>query len=156
MHSVIWCALNSCLVATNDGDLAAELRLTRNFGFADIDRVDALGTNAKMSEAHAAIGLANLNIIEATIDASRQCHDRYFNGLAGIPGLRLSRPDVGEVPNWHYVVAALDVDTFGLSRDILVAVFWFDVAAYVPRASAMRCSGGRRLPSRSIMRLQPR
>ncbi|MEO0809693.1 MAG: DegT/DnrJ/EryC1/StrS family aminotransferase [Pseudomonadota bacterium] len=71
MHSVIWYALNSCPVATNDGDLAAELRLTRNFGFADIDRVDALGTNAKMSEAHAAIGLANLNIIEATIDASR-------------------------------------------------------------------------------------
>ncbi len=47
-------------VATTDGRYADELRSLSNFGFLD-GRVRANGTNGKMSEYHAAVGLAALD-----------------------------------------------------------------------------------------------
>ena len=107
-------------VSTDDRGLAGELRLRRNFGFSGTDRVDVAGTNAKMSEAHAAMGLANLDALDDTLAANRRCHDAYADGLAGIAGLHLCRPAPGEVSNYHYVVAELDKAEFGLDRDDLV------------------------------------
>ena len=112
------------LVSTDDADLAADLRLRRNFGFSGADRIDLAGSNAKMSEAHAAMGLANLDALEATIAANRRCHDAYAKGLAGIGGLHLRRPAPEEVSNYHYVVAELDTAEFGLSRDSLVELLF--------------------------------
>ena len=42
-------------VVTNNDDLAEKMRLMRNFGFVDFDKVVYLGVNGKMSEIHAAI-----------------------------------------------------------------------------------------------------
>src|SRR6266478_4258757 len=42
-------------LATNDAELAQRVQRMRNFGFAGMDQTDALGTNAKMSEASAAM-----------------------------------------------------------------------------------------------------
>ncbi len=46
-------------VVTNDDDLASRLRLMMNFGFAGFDRVVSIGTNGKMSELAAAMGLTS-------------------------------------------------------------------------------------------------
>lgn len=113
-------AFEGGVIATNDAELATDLRLRRNFGFAGVDRVDMAGVNAKMSEAHAAMGLANLDVLDQTIAANKRCHDAYATGLAGIAGLHLHRPEQGHVSNYHYVVAELDAARFGLSRDTLV------------------------------------
>lgn len=108
------------VIATDDADLAADLRLRRNFGFSAVDHVEVAGVNAKMSEAHAAMGLANLDVLDDTIAANRRCHDAYAAGLAGVAGLHLHRPAPEAVSNYHYVVAEIDAAQFGLSRDTLV------------------------------------
>src|SRR5438477_2059759 len=47
-------------VVTNDDSLADRIRLMKNFGFADYDTVIYIGTNGKMNELSAALGLTNL------------------------------------------------------------------------------------------------
>src|SRR3546814_14713893 len=48
-------------VTTNDDELAEAMRLIRNFGFKGYDNVIHPGTNGKMIEVCAAMGLANLD-----------------------------------------------------------------------------------------------
>ena len=47
-------------IVTNDDELAAKIGLMRNFGFAGYDNVIYPGTNGKMTEIAAAMGLTNL------------------------------------------------------------------------------------------------
>ena len=78
-------AFHTCeggLITTCDAALAEQLRLARNFGFSGSDRVDCTGVNAKMSELHAAMGLANLDAFPATRAAARAVHAAYRDGLA--------------------------------------------------------------------------
>src|SRR6185369_3387994 len=51
-------------VTTNDDDLAEKIRLMKNFGFAGYDQVIYLGTNGKMSEVSAAMGLTSLESLD--------------------------------------------------------------------------------------------
>ena len=58
-------------VATNDAELAARLQLMKNFGFSGYDNVISLGTNAKMNELSAALGLTNLESSEEFVRTNR-------------------------------------------------------------------------------------
>jgi dTDP-4-amino-4,6-dideoxygalactose transaminase len=107
-------------VVTDDDALADALRLARNFGFAGYDSVVALGINGKMAEACAAMGLANLDAIDAVIAANRRCHADYCAALGGMPGVTVLRYDAGERSNWQYVVLELG-DESRLERDAVVA-----------------------------------
>src|SRR5262249_9105748 len=51
-------------VVTNDDDLAQRMRLMRNFGFGGLDNVIYIGTNGKMNEMSAAMGLASLDCLD--------------------------------------------------------------------------------------------
>lgn len=108
-------------IVTNDDDLAARLRLMRNFGFHGFDNVVYLGVNAKMNEACAAMGLTNLAAMPAIIDANRRNYMRYARMLADIPGIELIQYDDAEHNNFQYVTLQLDEQAFGCSRDGLVA-----------------------------------
>lgn len=46
---------------TNDDVLAEKIRLMRNFGFSGFDNVIHPGTNGKLTEVNAAMGLTNLS-----------------------------------------------------------------------------------------------
>jgi dTDP-4-amino-4,6-dideoxygalactose transaminase len=107
-------------VATNDDGLAAAVRDLRNHGIKGLDTTSGLGTNAKMPEVCAAMGLANLEAFDTTVVRSRQTFDEYQNGLRGVAGLELRAPVDGAESNWHYVVAEVDEAELGLSRDGLV------------------------------------
>lgn len=106
-------------VTTNDPELAQHLRLMRNFGFVTYDRVAGIGTNAKMNELSAAMGLSSLDALEEFVGVNARNHARYALELAGIPGVRLIDHAPGERHNYHYVVA--EIDPPGL-RDELVTV----------------------------------
>lgn len=107
-------------IATHCDALAHELRLARNFGFADYDAVARLGTNAKMSEAHAACGLAVLESLDQWIDVATEVHRTYRSRLSAIDGFRLIESDRDERCNHQYVVARVDAGSFGINRDLLV------------------------------------
>ncbi|MCU1280852.1 MAG: dTDP-4-dehydro-6-deoxyglucose aminotransferase [bacterium] len=104
-------------IVTRDEALAKKLRLMRNFGFAGYDDVVALGTNGKLCEPAAAMGLTSLESFDAFVAANRRNHDAYARALDGVPGVRLLGYDERERGNWQYVV--LEVDG-ALSRDLLM------------------------------------
>ena len=111
-------------VVTNDETLAHKVRLMQNFGFRGFDDVVSVGTNGKMSEASAAMGLASFDGMKAFIERNAENADHYAAGLADIPGLRLRRPMPGDVSNHQYVVLDVDPAASPLTRDELIAVLW--------------------------------
>jgi dTDP-4-amino-4,6-dideoxygalactose transaminase len=109
-------------ITTNDDDLAKRIRLMTNFGFAGFDNVVHVGTNGKMSEICAAMGLANLESIDALIETNRRNYQLYRELLAGIPGLDLIDYDRLEENNFQYIVVEVDAARLRVSRDELVAM----------------------------------
>lgn len=109
-------------ITTDDDELAAKLRLMSNFGFTDYDRVDYLGTNAKMSEPCGAMGITSIESMDEIFARNRENHGEYRDRLGSIPGLKLAEYDPGERSNFHYIVVEVDDQDFGLARDDLQRV----------------------------------
>jgi dTDP-4-amino-4,6-dideoxygalactose transaminase len=109
-------------VTTNNDELADRLRLLRNFGFVGYDCVTAIGTNGKMSELSAAVGLTSLDCMAAIVTANQAIHATYRRELAGLRGVRLLAYEPNEASNYQYVVLEVDERSAGLSRDELAAV----------------------------------
>jgi dTDP-4-amino-4,6-dideoxygalactose transaminase len=109
-------------VATDNDELAARIRLMKNFGFAGYDNVIYIGTNGKMTEICAAMGLTNLESLDDFAAANRCNYEAYRFGLSGIPGLSLIRYDSSEKCNYQYIVVEVDEVRAGLARDELVQV----------------------------------
>lgn len=106
-------------IITNDDALAEKTRLMRNFGFAGFDNVIHPGTNGKMIEIAAAMGLVNLDAIDSVIEANRNNHHTYRQGLAGLPGISLLAFDESERNNYQYVVMEVSQDC-PASRDRII------------------------------------
>ncbi len=106
-------------IVTNDGELARRMRLMTNFGFEGYDNVTALGTNGKMTEVCAAMGLTSLESIDDVIAVNRRNYSQYARELAGIPGVRLTIYDETEKNNFQYVVLEIDERAAGIGRDVL-------------------------------------
>ncbi|NNE00892.1 MAG: dTDP-4-dehydro-6-deoxyglucose aminotransferase [Pirellulaceae bacterium] len=107
-------------IATNDDDLAQKLSLMKNFGFESMDRVVHLGTNAKMNEVSAAMGLSMFARLEQTLSDNRRNYDRYRKQLGNLSGLRVFAYDPTAETNWQYVVLEIDQSAFGASRDTVM------------------------------------
>ena len=75
-------------MVTNDDDLAAKIRLMTNFGFAGYDNVIYVGTNGKMTEVSAAMGLTGLESLDEFIAANRCNYAAYRAGLQAVPGIQ--------------------------------------------------------------------
>ena len=108
-------------VVTNNDTLADKLRLMRNFGFKGYDNVEYLGTNGKMSEVCAAMGLTSMEAMEEIVAVNRRNHAAYRQGLTGLAGLSLVEYDPEERNNFQYVVVEVDPAQAALNRDELVA-----------------------------------
>jgi dTDP-4-amino-4,6-dideoxygalactose transaminase len=109
-------------VVTNDDALAAKIRLMQNFGFSGYDNVIYVGTNGKMNEASAAMGLTSLESIDTFLATNHLNYLTYRRLLEGIPGLSITQYDEYEVNNYQYVIVEIEADQAGLSRDRLVEV----------------------------------
>lgn len=91
-----------------------------NHGITDETTVDRIGLNAKMSELHAALGLALLPGLAAEIAARQAVARRYARGLAGLRGLCPVIPPDRAGHN-AYAYPVLVQPEFPLSRDALQA-----------------------------------
>lgn len=109
-------------VATNDDELAAKIRLMKNFGFAGYDNVIYVGTNGKMNEVSAAMGLTGLESLDEFIAVNRRNYESYREGLSGVPGVTLVTYDGSEKNNYQYIVCEVDESVAGVSRDTLLEV----------------------------------
>lgn len=112
--------LEGGMVATNDDELALKIRRMKNFGFTGYDQVDSIGTNGKMNEISAAMGLTNLESMTEFVDINRAHYQHYKEGLANLPGVSVMPYDESERCNYQYVVVEVEETKAGISRDELV------------------------------------
>jgi dTDP-4-amino-4,6-dideoxygalactose transaminase len=111
-------------VLTNDEVLAEKMRLMRNFGFRGYDNVIYIGTNGKMTEVCAAMGLTSLESVDEFIHTNCRNHSAYCRGLDGISGIRVMAYDECERANYQYIVLEVDERAAALTRDELVDVLF--------------------------------
>lgn len=109
-------------VTTNNDELASRIRLMHNFGFAGLDNVVYIGTNGKMSEVAAAMGLTGLESIDEFVAVNYQNYKHYHRELAGTTGIRMLAYDEREQGNYQYVVVEIDEHEAGITRDQLVQI----------------------------------
>ena len=109
-------------VVTNDDDLAGRIRLMKNFGFAGYDNVICLGTNAKMTEVSAAMGLTNLQSFDTFIAINHRNYKEYLRQLKDINGLSLLLYNEEEKNNFQYIILKINETEAHLSRDELITI----------------------------------
>jgi dTDP-4-amino-4,6-dideoxygalactose transaminase len=109
-------------ILTKNDDLAEKARLMRNFGFVNYDNVTHVGTNGKMNEFAAAMGLTSIEELARFIEINKTNYHLYGAGLAEIKGLRVMPYAEHEKGNYQYVVVDVDQDVAGIDRDQLVQV----------------------------------
>lgn len=90
----------------------------KNFGIADAEHVNAVGSNSKMNEMQAAMGLCNLRHLGEALESRRQALIRYRQHLNGVPGLRILLNESADFQsNYAYFPVAFDPAVFGHDRD---------------------------------------
>jgi dTDP-4-amino-4,6-dideoxygalactose transaminase len=111
-------------IVTNDDKIASEARLLQNFGFAGYDYVTRAGTNGRMSEASAAMGLTSLESMQDFIAINRRNYAAYRDGLAGLPGVAVVQFGDDVASNYHYIVVEVEEAKSGISRDMIHRILW--------------------------------
>jgi dTDP-4-amino-4,6-dideoxygalactose transaminase len=106
-------------VVTDNGALAEKMRLMRNFGFSGYDNVIYPGTNGKMTEIAAAMGLTNLEDLDDFVAINRCNYHGYRDAIASVPGLSVLEYNEVERNNYQYVVMEV-APYFPVSRDQIV------------------------------------
>jgi dTDP-4-amino-4,6-dideoxygalactose transaminase len=109
-------------VVTNDDDLATKMCLMKNFGFRGYDNVIHIGTNGKMSEVSAAMGLTSLESLDEFVAANYRNYKRYQSELTEVLGVHLVSYDESERCNYQYVVLEIDERVTQVNRDQLVEI----------------------------------
>lgn len=104
-------------IVTNDDDLAAKIRLMKNFGFYGYDTVIHIGTNGKMNEFSAAMGLTGLENIQMFIRTNYNNYHNYQKNLDAIRGVKLIKYNETEKCNYQYIVLEIDEELTNISRD---------------------------------------
>ena len=105
-----------------DGGLKKTFDYLKNFGFENEEEVVMPGTNAKMNEFQALMGLQVLEHLPSLIERRRKIHELYCRRLAAVPGIVIPPAlPAGVEHNYAYFPVEVDEDEFGLSRDALYA-----------------------------------
>ena len=107
-------------ITTNDDNLAERLREIRNFGFSNAG-VNLIGTNAKMTEVSAAIGISTLECIDEIVENNRRNRSEYESVLKSLPNVFVKEIPNHTTPNCQYIVVEVGDDS-SLTRDELLGV----------------------------------
>jgi len=102
-------------LAYDDPGLKEKFNKMINFGISGQESVDYVGTNAKMNEFQAAMGLCNLRNINDKINKRRTVVERYMEHLSGINGIKLPKYKDGVKTNYAYFPVVFD--GFRATRD---------------------------------------
>jgi dTDP-4-amino-4,6-dideoxygalactose transaminase len=89
-------------VVCKDESVRNRLNFIKNFGFLDETRIAAVGTNGKMSEISAAMGICQLRHIDDLIGRRRVVHEMYTSYLSSSTSLELLNPASGDCHNYSY------------------------------------------------------
>ncbi|WP_148557968.1 DegT/DnrJ/EryC1/StrS family aminotransferase [Terrisporobacter glycolicus] len=107
-----------CLVF-KDNKLYEKLNLLKNFGIVSPEKVVISGTNAKLNEVQAAVGIEVLKIVKEERKRRKYIKKIYENGLCNIPGIKIVNKLDDENASYQYFTIEIDEDKYGISRDEL-------------------------------------
>ena len=93
----------------NDDSLVQKARYLINFGIENDESIPELGTNAKMNEFEAAMGLCLLDEMEALQQSRKEVYERYESTLAGLVELPTRNED--STQNYGYFPILLENET---------------------------------------------
>jgi len=106
------------MIVFRDRGLCKTFDYLKNFGFENETEVVMPGTNAKMNEVQALLGLQMLEYVPEVIERRARVAEVYRAELGDIPGIRLpSPPRDGVSHNYPHFPVEIDEASFGLSRD---------------------------------------
>ena len=89
-------------IALRDKDIRKSLDFLKNFGIADKENVPYVGSNAKMNEFAAAMGLCNMNHLSEYIEKRKKICERYIERLSDLKAVRLNKYNADTVYNYAY------------------------------------------------------
>ncbi|MFM2588587.1 DegT/DnrJ/EryC1/StrS family aminotransferase [Vibrio sp. TBV020] len=91
-------------IVTNDNDVADKVRLLINFGISGPDKTNGVGINAKVSEVHAAFGLALLDDIDKIIANRKDSIEEYKECLRDLVQFQELAHNTDVAPSYMPVV----------------------------------------------------
>ena len=92
----------------------------KNFGFKNETEVVMPGTNSKMNEIQALMGIQVLKYLDGIISKRKHISELYRTNLTQIPGIRLVPFFSNEIQyNYAYMPIEVDENKFGMKRDDL-------------------------------------
>ncbi len=104
-------------VCYHNKEFGKELYKLRDFGIKDAETIDGIGSNAKMNEFVAAMGLCNLRHIDNEISKRKAVVECYRENLSNIDGLQLPPIQQNVDSNYAYFPIVIDEKKFGATRN---------------------------------------
>ena len=130
------------MVVCKDAETERLIDTAKNFGFELGLEVLTPGTNGKMNEFQAAIGLLMLDLFEEEIEKRRVLTQIYKERLSQIPGISFQREAVGTKHNYLNLTICVN-EEFGIDRDALFLILKdqniFTRKYFYPLLSQMQC-----------------
>jgi len=114
------------MLVTNDDKLALRSQLIRNHGENSIeafqldDLTNVIGSNYRLTELQAAIGLSQFGRLESCLNHRYALHKKFAAGLAQIPGIRPAVIKEGCTHGFYIYPLKFDSAVFGLTRQQFV------------------------------------
>ncbi|MBU3112290.1 DegT/DnrJ/EryC1/StrS family aminotransferase [Clostridium lacusfryxellense] len=104
-------------VTFSNSKIGKQLYKLKNFGIQSDVLVDGVGSNAKMNEFQAAMGICNLRHVTAEILKRKIVVERYRERLSGVSGIKVIN-DAQEIKsNYSYFPVVFDEKMFGFTRN---------------------------------------
>lgn len=99
LHATKIChSIEGGALVIKDNELCEKARRLINFGYDNYDKIHEIGINAKMSEFHAAMGLAVLDDMDLILERRRGLFLTYRKELADV----VSFQKIDETTSWNY------------------------------------------------------
>lgn len=89
----------------------------KNFGIKSEDVIDGIGSNAKMNEFQAAMGLCNIRHVDQEINKRKKVVDFYRSKLRNVEGIKIIENQPNISSNYAYFPVVFDESVLGYTRD---------------------------------------
>lgn len=130
-------------VCFHDKEYKKKILDLSNFGIESEESVRIVGTNAKMNEFQAAMGVCNLRHVDGEIEKRKRVVEQYREELKEIDGISYFEEQKDVKSNYAYFPIIVDQEKYGMDRnqlaDVLAAHNIFARKYFYPIVSDYEC-----------------
>ena len=136
-------AIEGGAVCFHDKEYKKKILDLSNFGIESEESVRIVGTNAKMNEFQAAMGVCNLRHVDGEIEKRKRVVEQYREELKEIDGISYFEEQKDVKSNYAYFPIIVDQEKYGMDRnqlaDVLAAHNIFARKYFYPIVSDYEC-----------------